>query len=145
MMAEVELRPKREIALEEYGASGVITLEPLDFVRKKQLQNNMGKTLHMKDLMNGSPDLQSQDLGDLSVYRVMAYITSAPFKFDSIDGFYNFMARLDRVRLGNADRLFDALGQACKELREESSSPLDNCQTESPQSPSESTDCQMQS
>lgn len=72
-------------------------------------------------------EMKSQDLGDLSVYRVMCYITSAPFKYTSIDGFYNFMKRLDSIRLGSANELFAELENTIKELKEDKG-PLDGSQ-----------------
>ena len=90
----MDVRPQRVIDLKEYKCEGEITLEPLDFRRRRTLQNNIGKSMHFK---NGNMDMiEAQDLGDITVYKVMAYIVSAPFGFGQIEGFYKFMDRLDR-------------------------------------------------
>ena len=116
---DIDVRPSRTVNLTKYGyQDSQIVLEPLDFFRKKQLQNNLGKTTHVNANSNDF-EMKSQDLGDLSVYRVMAYITSAPFKYDSLDGFYNFMKRLDQKRFGSAEELFKELEDAIKSLKEE--------------------------
>lgn len=112
------------IELNEYGIDGEITLEPLNFRRRRQFENNIGKAVHYR---NGRMDVvESQDLGDLTVYKVMAYITSAPFGYGRIDGFYSFMDRVDQ-KSGKAEELFQRLQDEVKKL-EEMGSPLDNSQ-----------------
>jgi hypothetical protein len=117
----MDVRPQITVDLNEYGFDGQITLEPLDFVRRKRLQNNLGRATHFKDL--NMDELKSQDLGDIIVYKVMAFMTSAPFKLDSIESFYGFMARLDKNELGSADRLFNRLENEIKTLKEDSPLP----------------------
>lgn len=124
----MDVRPQRIVDLTEYGLDSQIVLEPLDFVRKKQLQNNLGKTAHFSDA--NMVELKSQDLGDMMVYKVMAYIVKAPFKLNSIESFYKFMERADNVKLGNGDALFDRLNSEIKELTEGGNDPLPSSQAE---------------
>ena len=138
----MDVRPQRIVELSEYGATGQITLEPLDFVRRRQLENNIGRTTHVAPQGDGL-EMKSQDLGDLSVYRVMAYIVSAPFKFQSLEGFYNFMERLDKMKLGQAEALFKRLKDEINELKKEATSPLDGSQ-DTAQSKTEPNSSQMQ-
>jgi len=129
MTGDIVINPKVTVDLAKYGAEGQIVLEPLNFRRRKELQNNMGKTTHISSLKDEDIEMKSQDFGDLSVYRVMAYITSAPFRYDTLQGFYNFMDRLDRQRLGSADELFADLETEIKGLKGNNASPLANLPT----------------
>ena len=126
------------IELSEYGMDGEITLEPLNFRRRRQLENNIGKAVHYR---NGRMDVvESQDLGDLTVYKVMAYITSAPFGYGRIDGFYSFMDRVDQ-KCGKAEELFQRLQEEVKNL-EKGGSPLEDSQATS-DTATEQRDCPM--
>ena len=122
----MDVRPQRTIELSEYGMDSQIILEPLNFVRKKQLQNNLGRTTHFTDM--NTMQLASQDYGDMMVYKAMAYIVKAPFKLNSIESFYNFMDRADRVRLGNGDALFDRINAEIESLSSGNDSPLQSSQ-----------------
>lgn len=131
----MDIRPQRIVDLKDYGLEGQIVLEPLDFVRRKKMQNNIGGCVNMNAIEDDV--LESNRVGDIMVYRVLAFIVSAPFRYDNIESFYNFMEKLDRRELGSADRLFNELHAKVKELSEESSSPLANSPTTSPQSSTE--------
>ena len=132
----MDIRPQKTINLKDFGSEGEITLEPLTFRRRKQLQNNIGLCMNVKN-----NEVEPTRMGDVMIYKVMAYIVSAPFRYDTIEGFYNFMDKMDRISPDNGERLFSALNDAIKELGQEESSPLDNSQTTSPLSDTERTDC----
>lgn len=139
---EIDVKPNRIIDLTEYGLSGEITLEAPGFFKKKQFQNNVGKCTHFKDIE--MKEIESQDIGDMMIYRVMQFIVTAPFKFESIDGFYKFMERVDKVKFGNADKLFEAMQKACAELEEDKNRPLEESQEKAQTSNGEPEDSQRQ-
>lgn len=130
----MEARPQRIISLSEYGMDGEVTIEPLDFVRRKRLENNIGKASRFE-----GDQIVAKDFGDIAIYNVMAHITSAPFKFESLDGFYKFMERMDKRELGSADRLFERMCAEVRAVESRENSPLEPS-TDSVPSSTEPTD-----
>ena len=119
----MQVRPQIEVDLREFGVEGTITLMPMDFTRKTTLKNNIGKATHYAK-KGDKIEVESQDLGDISIYTVMAYITDAPFDFKTLGGFMKFMAKLDRIEVGLADKLFNHLGEKIEEIKKGSASPF---------------------
>lgn len=117
------VRPQVEVDLREFGLDGTIVLMPIDFARKTALKNNIGKATHYTK--NGDRvEIESQDLGDIAIYSVMAYITDAPFDYKTLGGFMKFMQKLDRIEVGLAEKLFDCLGERIEEIKKGGASPF---------------------
>lgn len=119
----MDVRPRIEVDLTEYGMDGTITMMPMGFTQRIALQNNIGKATHYRRNDDGL-QIESQDLGDIAVYTVMAYITSAPFDFKTLKGFLSFMERVDRVQMGKSVELFERLNSEVKRIRKGELSPF---------------------
>lgn len=125
----METRPKIIVDLADYGMTGEIILEPLTCRRSIELKNNLGRTIHY----SGSPEnprIDYQDLGDIQVYSLLAYITEAPFPI-KLDSFKNFLDRADAVSFGNGERIMERIQAEVKRIKDGELSPFASSETTS--------------
>ena len=121
----MEIRPKTVVNLSEYGMEGTITLEPLTFRREIELKNNIGNCMHYTKVSDGDEvQVDGQNIGDMTVYNILAYITEAPFKIGSKESFMNFMDRCDRTEEGLGRRIFERLQDESKRIKNGELSPF---------------------
>lgn len=96
------------IDLTAYGMPGsTLVLSAPDFARKVAARNM--STRKAKFSRNGdTPTVTDLGVADQEIINLLAFMESGPFQ-RTVDGFMGFMARLDGVRKGNADRLYDEI------------------------------------
>lgn len=119
----MDTRPTITIDLSEYGSNGLIVMGPLTFRRDAEMKNNIGKCTHYSTDANDLKFTYS-DVGDVSIYRVLAYVIRAPFDFHSKSAFLNFMDGIDSTDIGMGQKLFDRMKDAVKDIQEGKVSPF---------------------
>ncbi len=115
------------VDLKEFGIEGQIILAPPPFSRKNEINNLIGKESHYKTI-NGQTVLESQNVGNIAIYGILTYIREAPFNKNSLQGFLQFTDKLDGIKIGNGEKLFNRLINEVKKIQSGGCDPLQNSQ-----------------
>lgn len=110
--------------LEKYGVKDTVVVSPPTFRRKVMLKNLLGKSMNARYSESGEAMVDSVNLGDAEVLKLLVYVKSAPFTM-SIDSFLDFCEKLDDIELGRASEFYEELNEAVKKV-ETSKGPLEN-------------------
>lgn len=107
----MDMKKTITIDLSEYGGEGEVVLRAPTFRRMIEMKNEMGK---YAKLTNGNV-VTSDSQGYAELIGFLVYIAKAPFKANC-QSFLAFADKLDEVELGNADRLWNRIVEAVKEI-----------------------------
>lgn len=115
------------IDLIEYGVAGEpITISAPTFGRKVRAKN--ARTMSAKVSRNGGETTVSElGAADQEIISILAFVESAPFQ-PTLQSFLAFMDRLDGVKKGNADRLYDELVLTVRKVMEGEDGPFADSQ-----------------
>lgn len=119
----MDIRPSITIDLEEYGMTGQIVMEPLTFRREVELRNNLGSAVHYEGT-GTDMTVVGQDLGDMELYGIMAYITKAPFNCRSKEAVLQFFDRADDAKVGNGHAIYDRMKAEAQRIKDGELSPF---------------------
>ena len=127
------------VDLKEYGFDGMVKMGPPTYRQRNKSDNQIGRAHHFVEGKNGV-QIESQDLGDITLYGIFKYIREAPFSTEDIESFLSFTDTLDEVRIGNGERFVNRLIAEVKRIQAGACDPLANSPvTETPESDSKST------
>lgn len=120
------------IDLTGYGMEGEIVVSPLTFRMKTKLAN----ALYEIDEYGNQRVRKGLASGDVAVITILAHISEAPFGIDLVNPntFYDFADSVDRVKIGNMDKLWTEITSAVGKIEDGSSHPLqgsEDCPTTS--------------
>lgn len=119
------------IDMQRYGMAGEIVVREPRLTRRRKAENAIGRVSGIG--VNNVVELDKTSVGDINTIMTLMYVDKAPFPTDleDLEGFYAFCDLLDDRDRGAADRLWDDLCAAVKEITEGRVDPLDSSATAS--------------